>query len=90
VLHIDLDLDLDLDRMLVVRAPEAAERLLGLAGVAVTNDDQPARPGFSGASALLRSTTASRTVSSSALSASRICSAFDTVGPRAAKQLLDV
>jgi hypothetical protein len=37
-----LDVDLDLDRMLIVGIPQAAERLLGLARIAVTNDDQPA------------------------------------------------
>jgi hypothetical protein len=37
-----LDVDLDLDRMLVVRAPEAAERLFGLARIPVAQDDQSA------------------------------------------------
>jgi hypothetical protein len=35
-----LDVDLDLDRMLVVRAPEAAERLLRLARIAIAQDDE--------------------------------------------------
>jgi hypothetical protein len=34
-----LDVDLDLDRMLVVGVPEAAERVLGLARVAIPEDD---------------------------------------------------
>jgi hypothetical protein len=51
-----LQIALDLDRILVVGAPESAERLLVLARVAVADDDQPAGT-FSG-STLLRSTAA--------------------------------
>jgi hypothetical protein len=36
-----LEIDLDLDRMLVVRASEAAERLFRLTRIAVAQDDQP-------------------------------------------------
>ena len=52
-----LDIDLDLDRMLIVGVAEAAQRLLGLARIAVAQDDQPPSGIFSG-STLLRSTMA--------------------------------
>jgi hypothetical protein len=57
----------------VVKPPEAAERLLGLARITVAQDDQAAAWDLLGRT-LLRSIVAPGTVSSSALSASRTCS----------------
>jgi hypothetical protein len=70
-----LKVDLDLDRMLIVSIAKAAERLLGFARIAVAQDDK-APPGIFSGSTLLRSIVAPSTVSSSALSAFRTCSAL--------------
>ena len=59
--------------MLVVRALEAAERLLELARIAIAQDDEAAVRDLLGQH-LLRSTSASGTVSSSAFSPSSTCS----------------
>jgi hypothetical protein len=70
-----LEIDLNLDRMLVVGAREAGERLLGLARIAISQDDQPAGRDLLGEHAVALDDS-TETVSSSALSASRTCSAL--------------
>jgi hypothetical protein len=76
-----VDVELDLDRMLVVDVRKAAERLFGLARIAVPQVIRPP-PGIFSGRTVLRSTTASGTVSISAGTCADRCSAARATSSR--------